>query len=433
MTGAQTLSVSQLTQLVNVALEAVAPEGVWVAGHIASISRPRTGHVYFELIDPAEQPGRNPKAKVAVTLFRDMKQDVNDAIKRYGNSMRMSEGVQIRIFGRLNYYAPQGQLQIVMSAIDPAYTLGRIVADRDLLLKKLADEGILRANKAHPVPAVPLRVGLVTSVGSAAHSDVMRILGDSSYGFTVMQADTAVQGPKAPMSVVAAIKAVAADCDVVLVVRGGGSATDLVAFDDEGVARAIALCERPVFTGIGHETDHSAGDAVAHTARPTPTAAAAAVVRIVDDWLQGLDATGQAIATEAGRSLTSAGNRLDRCGAATARLAFGAAQRADRGVEAAARRVVRAGMLVDREARSRWRRGVARLSAAAELGLRTAENRVATASAQTRSLDPARLLRRGWSITRRHDGALVRSVADVSSGERLETQVADGTITGTAD
>ena len=150
---------------------------------------------------------------------------------------------------------------------------------RAALLAKLAEEDLLRANADRPMPLVPLRVGLATSDGSAAEADFLDELRRSGFAFRVLRADTRVQGSDAPRSIASAIRMLATHrLDVLALVRGGGARTDLAAFDDEAVARAIAACPVPVVTGIGHEVDTSVADEVAHTAAKTPTACAQLLV-----------------------------------------------------------------------------------------------------------------------------------------------------------
>lgn len=429
----RTLSVGELADALNAILALAAPYGLWVAGEVADISRHASGHVYFDLVEPNDTPGAVPKAKVSVALFRGAKIEVNAAMKAYGNAVRMTDGVQVRIRGHLDYYAPTGQLKLVMRAIDPAYTLGRIAADREVVLRKLAAEGILRRNAGVPVPAVPLRVGLVASADSAAAADVTRVLSDSGFAFTVLAAAAQVQGAGAPASVAAALNRAAARADVVILARGGGSKTDLVAFDHESVARAVALCERPVFTGIGHDTDRSAADEAAHTACATPTGAAAAVVEIVERWLGDLRDVAVSIAMRSVRALEEAGRGLDIAGATAARGAERFLGRADRALAAASGRLVSTGRAAGRHWCRRLDGEAARLAAASRLGVRSAERRVASVSERIRLLDPAYALRRGWSITRSADGKIVCSTDQVADGDRLTIQVADGTFASTVE
>ena len=225
MSPERTLTVGELIEVLNVALEAVTPYELWVAGETSGIARPRSGHVYFDLVEPGNAPGAPPVAKVHVALLRWAKTGVNATLKRHSNAVRMTGGVQVRIRGRLTCYAPTGRLQFLMTGIDPAYTLGRIAADRDVVLRKLADEGILRRNADMPLPDVPLRVGLVTSGGSAACADIMKILTDSGFAFTVLQTDAQVQGVGASSAIAAAVATIGSPAfraDVVILARGGG-------------------------------------------------------------------------------------------------------------------------------------------------------------------------------------------------------------------
>ena len=403
-----TYTVAELAEALRRLLDGAFPTGVWVAGEIGGITRSARGAVFFDLVEPGEAPGQ-PRAKVSVVLFSLDRDRVNAVIRRHGNAIRMTEGVRVRIQGMLDYHPPSGRLQIRMTAIDPTHTLGLMVAEREVLMQTLDGEGLLRANAGRPLAPVPLQVGLVTSLGSAAHADVMKRLAASGLAFEVTEVHAAVQGPRAPEELAAAIAAAARRADVVAVVRGGGSRTDLAAFDHETVARAVAACPRPVFTGIGHEIDRSVADETAHTACPTPTAAAAAVIERVEDWLAGLDETARAVADRSRAVVAGADRAVGDRAAALTGTAAGAWRRADRSLAAAAAAVGRAG-------------------AAA---LHRAEARLETAAARLEALDPVRVLQRGWSITRRTDGRVVRSVADVAGGETITTTVGDGILVST--
>ena len=452
----QTLTVGELAQVLRWTLDEAFPSGVWVAGEIDSITRPRSGHVYFDLVERPEQaePGAPPIASVSVVLFRDDRERVNATIKRHGNAIRMADGVKVRIQGMLDFYPRRGQLQLRMTAIDPTHTLGALAEDRGALLKALAKQGILRRNADAALAPVPLRVGLVTSVGSAAHADMLKVFATSGFSFRVFEIDTPVQGADAPGGIATAIGAVGdAGVEVVVLARGGGSRTDLVAFDHELVARAIAMCERPVFTGIGHETDRSVADETAHTACSTPTAAARAVVQRVEGWLEQLDTTARRIEVCSRRALASAGSRTGNAANDVAQQARAAARRADRSLDAAGRRLTHtgraataragrrmaavthrlsvAGPAAERRASSRIDRASARLSVAGRHEIRHAQRRLDAIATRVRALDPALILGRGWSLTRREDGTLLRSVRDVSPGDRIVTHLSDGTMDST--
>jgi exodeoxyribonuclease VII large subunit len=428
----QTLTVSELGTIVRAALEAAMPYGVWVEGEISGISRSRNGHVYFDLIEPDEVAGAAPLATVPVVLFRDNRDRVNRLLKRHGDPIRMSDGVRIRIQGTVDYYPPQGRIQLRMSAIDPTYTLGQLAAERDALMAALSADGLLRANARPRIPDVPMRVGIVTSIGSAAHADIITVFERSELSFTLVEVDTPVQGQGAEASVAAAIRAAgAADVDVILVARGGGSKTDLATFDHELVARAIAAATVPVITGVGHDIDRSVADEVAHTATTTPTAAAQLVVARANEWLGRLAEHERAVVSGGRRAVERAEHRvaMARSGISTASMA--ALDHAEERLGHDSERLTRSARRADTRARAQLDLAVARIDVARRHALRRAEDRVELVEARVRAIDPAIALARGWSITRTRDGRVVKSIDDLAPGTEITTRVADGTATST--
>ncbi|HEY8524843.1 MAG TPA: exodeoxyribonuclease VII large subunit [Acidimicrobiales bacterium] len=457
-----TWSVAELGEALGEALRRSFPDEVWVRGEIRNLSRGRTGMVWFDLVEPA--PGaaatdRPPVATLSVVLFDTARRRVNGRLQQAGGTVRMSDGTEVRIRGRLGWWAPGGRLQLQMSDIDPSFTLGRLAADRERLLRTLAAEGLLTRQQALPRPLVPLRIGLVTSAGSAAEHDVLDELRASGIGFRVVRADVRVQGTSAPRSVARGLRWVASrGVDVVLLVRGGGATTDLAAFDSEPIARAIAGLDTVVLTGIGHDVDRSVADEVAHAAYKTPTACAQAVIDDVRRFEQRLLVRWQDIASASQARLRREAERLRACGrhvAVATRHGLGAADRSlaagrERLRRSAAGALARSGAKLDRDvgrlesgARSHLRDHARALDAARDRLVQRAPRAAAAAArdldriaVQLRALDPARTLARGWSITRGPDGAVVRSPADVAPGQELWTTVAGGelrsTVTATA-
>jgi exodeoxyribonuclease VII large subunit len=443
-----TYSVGELADRLSGALHRAFPDEVWVRGEIHDLSRPASGHVYFTLVDSAG----DRQACLSVILSAGNKERVNRALKRSGGAVRMTDGTEVRIRGRVDFYAARGQLQLRMTAIDAEYTLGALELARAELLRRLDQEGLLRANARHELPLVPLRVGLVTSAGSAAEADALHELERSGFAFRVLVAPTVVQGPGAPASVAASISAgVARGVDVVAVVRGGGARTDLAAFDDERVARAIAGCPVPVLTGIGHEIDRSGADDVAHTAAKTPTACAGLLVEQVQRYLARIDdlwastartatrgiglhrqrvTTGSQRAVRAARhALRTASGSLDEAARRSRRGASVALDRADSALEQAEGRVAGASRQHLRAAELAVGGASQRVAQRAPRSLATAVRHLDGLDAQVRALDPARTMARGWSITRRgDDGLVVRAPDDAPPGTELRTTVAGGEL-----
>ena len=409
--GLPTLSVEELSHLLKDGLATLFPEDLWVEGQVSNFHDARSGHAYFDLVEPSAVPGRAVAAKLSVALFKGARIGVDHTLAAAGE-LALANDLQLRIRARLDFYPPSGRLQLIMNGVDPAFTLGRLAAERERLLHALADEGLLRANRANPIPVPPLRVGLVTSIGSAAHADFSEEISRSGFPFTILERDARVQGDGSAVDLAEALHMVAThQPDVIALVRGGGSATDLAAFDAEVLARTIATLDVAVVTGIGHEVDRAVADEVAHTAFKTPTACAVAIVGQVAAFADAVTDLQESIAQRAGASTARSTDLLDDLAQRTARSATAVLDR-------------RADRLDDKVKRLR-RSPLATLDRQAE--------RLAGITSNLRALDPARILARGWSITRLADGTLVRSVTDTAVGDTLVTHVAGGTVTSTVD
>jgi exodeoxyribonuclease VII large subunit len=398
-----TFKVSELTGAVQAALDVCFPDEVWLQGEISSLNRSAAGHVYFQLVEPGP-PGTPPIAQIAITLFAGAKVSVNATLKRV-HGVRMTDGVEIRLRGRVGVYGPQGRLQVRMTAIDPEYTLGRLASERDRILAALTTEGVLGRNSTIPLAIRPRRIGLITSRASAAEADFLHELAHSGLDWHVIAIDVRVQGADAEAAIVAALAQLgAAQVDVIALVRGGGARTDLAAFDSELMARAIAAACVPVFTGIGHEIDTSVADLVAHTVGKTPTACAALLVARARSFHDQVEQHWTVLTALVQRRLAHEDQQVRASGVATARAARTAVIAADLRITDAARRLPRAAM---------HRRDLAGL-------------RLDVVEAQVGALDPQRALQRGWSITRTADGILVRTASALEPGTELVTSFVDG-------
>ncbi len=407
--GPTTYEVTELVELLRDLVEDAFPDEVWIRGQIRNLSKSRKGHVYFDLVTPTPAD-RNPPAALPVVLF-DWYRKIVNRILGAGAAGQMIDGVEVRIRGSVSVYEARGQLQLQMKAIDPAYTLSRLADQRDRLLGELEAAGLLERNKALRLPALPLRVALVTSAGSAAEADFRDVLAASGIGWEVLVVDTPVQGFGSEQRIAAALALAGTQAvDVIALVRGGGARTELAPFDSAAVAHAVAQSTVPVLTGIGHEIDRSVADVVAHTACNTPTACATAIVE------------------QAGRFDRATLELWRRIrGNATALLAGDR-----RRLETTARRAAAAGAASCRGARRELRRLALAIDRAAHNGAQRARLRLDGLEAQARAYDPQRALERGWSITTDGAGHLVRSVIGIMPGATLRTRMSDGTVTSTA-
>ncbi|MFV0316294.1 MAG: exodeoxyribonuclease VII large subunit, partial [Microthrixaceae bacterium] len=404
---------------------------IWVTGELRSLSKGPTGHRYFNLVEPGYE-GDHAPATLSVTLFDSQRQRVNNKLVRSGNKVRIEEGMELRVRGQLGTWAPQSRIQLNMTDIDPAYTLGVISQQRERTLAVLSDEGLIGLNGSLPVPMPPTRIALVTSRNSAAAADVLHELRSSGVGFRVTCIDARTQGRDAEPTMIAALRtAELREVDLVLLVRGGGSSSDLAVFDSEALGRAIAALDVPVFTGIGHETDHSVADVVAHSAHKTPTAAAAAVVRAAEECHGRLSGLTASVTSAARGALARSGASLDARARATS---VGARSHVGRERALLDIRLERVGASAPRALDAiteRTDRLAARLVAAAKLGVDRRRAECDRLAGLVHAHDPARMMERGWSVSHGRDGKLLRSVNDVSPGDTIRTTMGGGVITST--
>jgi exodeoxyribonuclease VII large subunit len=441
-----TYSVGELADAINESLRRGFTDGVWVRGEISGWSD-RGQHAYFTLIDDGSDdtdstadPERRSrsgngngrgKAVINVQFFANARMRLRPMLQKH--RLRLADGMKVRVFGYLDYYAPTGRIGLKMTAIDPKYTLGDIAQSRDEVIRRLVAEGLLDANKQRTLSPIPLRVGVVTSVGTAAWHDFHDELRRSAMGFSLTVIDTRVQGDVAEQSIVAAITTLSRriDLDAVVLIRGGGSRNDLAVFDAESIARAIAASPIPVVTGLGHEIDRSVADDVAHTTLKTPTACAGELIARAARYCATSEATFEAIVRESSHALGGATTELSETAHRIARRTHAAVERADERlgmrVAAMARSAPAALALADQRLADRQRRVLDRAHTVVE----RAGNHLDITAARVSALDPAVQLARGWSITRRADGTVVRSVLELAPDDTITTALADGTVTST--
>ena len=301
------------------------------------------------------------------------------------------------------------------------------------VIRRLVADGLLDANKRRPLSPIPLRVGVVTSVGTAAWHDFHDELQRSALGFSLTVIDTRVQGEFAEEMVAAAIVTLSRriDLDAVVVIRGGGARNELAVFDAERIARAIASSPVPVLTGLGHEVDRSVADEVAHTSLKTPTACAGELIARAARYSAEAEVTFASILRESGHALNVATNELSETAHRIARRTHAAVERADERLGMRVDTLTRTAPASLARADQRLVDSHQRIVARAETVIERSTGRLDVLAARVAALDPAVQLARGWSITRDADGRVVRSVDDLAHHDIITIAVADGLITST--
>lgn len=445
---AHTYEVEELGWELNDILNNSFPEDVWVRGQIRDLNKSSANHVYFKLVTPAAAD-EIPAASLNVVLFNGYRQIVNRILGRAAVG-HMTNGVEVRILVKVNFWTRGGRLNLLMHSIDPHYTLEQLSADRDKLIADLLREGLMERNKLLALPEAPLRVGLITRAESAAYADFLDELGEN-FGWEVLVADTPTQGFGCESRIAAALgKLEAAAVDVIALVRGGGSSTDLMAFNSREVACAIARCGVPVLTGIGHETDKLVADLVAHKSLKTPTACARALVERAEQFrwhISGLWYEVRRTASEnlekQRQELNFTGTQLTKAGKSASNRAAGhLREQAAHLSRAAYSEIGKGGFRLNKQRFQMTERSRSSLEIN-KAGIRTRTQHIRTSSpraiqsAQQRHKyltlraaghDPKKMMARGWAILSGADGELLRSVTQVALRSKIRAQLLDGQL-----
>jgi exodeoxyribonuclease VII large subunit len=403
--SAPTLTVSELLNRLAAAVADAAPLPLWVQGEASEYRRTSRGAVFFRMVDP-DSPDHSIEVAGSGRLMMDVERQLDAA-----GVGTLRAGIQVRVKASVGLRPGRSLIQLSLLEVDPAFTAGRLALDRDEVLRRLAADGSLAANARIELPPVPLRIGLVTSRGSAAHADFIEHLRRPGYRFTVRTVQASMQGEAALADVTRALARLSSEpLDLVALVRGGGSKIDLAPFDTEEVGRAIATMPLPVITGIGHETDRSVADEAAAIAMKTPTAAAEWIVARVADFERRVETARRTIADAAGLALARSEARLDQAAAQLAEVRSALARQGDLLDHTASSIVVAAGAALERH--------------------RTMVSSLAETIAAI-GVEPT--LRRGFAILTSRDGAVIRSVGAVVPGDRVQARLSDGTLHMTVD
>jgi exodeoxyribonuclease VII large subunit len=430
------LSVSELAAQLRGVIEETFAE-VRVRGEISSGRIWNSGHYYFTLKDAT--------AQIKGVIFR--------STLRY-LKFKPEDGLCVTVRGRISVYEPKGEYQLVCDHLEPE-GLGALQLAFDQLKKKLAAEGLFADTRKRPLPALPRRIGIVTSIDGAALRDIVRVLRRRYPNAHLVLSPTRVQGDGAAAEIARALRLVARidHVDVVIVGRGGGALEDLWAFNEEVVARAIAACPIPVISAIGHETDVTIADFAADLRAPTPSAAAEIVVRQKDEFTAHIGRLAHqlrsAVATRLRRHESRLHALLARPGMAgvPARLAWRARHLGE--LAGQLRHAAREGVIRRRRRLDAAQRGLGqvdprhrlarvratllvqdgRLRSAATRCLNRAQGQFRDAATRLDSLSPLAVLGRGYAVCWDGDRTrIVRDAATLEAGEAIRVTLGRGEL-----
>ncbi len=430
------LTVSELNRQARLLLEQRFPL-LWVSGEVSNLTRAASGHIYFSLKDAQSQ--------VRCVMFRSRAQVL---------PWKIDNGQQVEANVLVTLYEARGDFQLNVEGMRRA-GVGRLYELFVRLREKLAAEGLFDAERKREIPRFPHRIGIITSPQAAALRDVIAAFARRAPHVELVIYPTLVQGAEAPAAIVAALKTATAraECDLLLIVRGGGSIEDLWAFNDEAVARAVAVSPAPTISGVGHETDTTIADYVADQRAATPTAAAelasagwfeaaaevADLTRTLHRTLrQAIEMRMQAVDRLALRLIHPA----QRLAASRQRIELISRRLQTATQHALNTRHTRLADLELRLSRARPTLQPARqhldqlsyrLRQATHQLTATQRDRLTRCGSALAALSPSATLQRGYSIVRSADGQIVRDAARLANGECLNLRFAQGEATAVVE
>ncbi len=435
------ISVSELNRRARTLLERGLAR-LWVDGEISNLARPASGHIYFTLKDES--------AQIRCAWFRQRQQR--------GQARSVENGDQMLAYGRVSLYEPRGDYQLIVERLEPAGE-GELRRRFELLKKKLDAEGLFDVELKRELPELPTRVGVITSPSGAAIRDILTVLRRRFASVPVVVYPAAVQGDAAVPELIHALETAGrrAECDVLIIGRGGGSLEDLWAFNDEELARAIRRSPIPIISAVGHEVDISIADLVADVRAPTPSGAAELAVPDAEDWLRALTVSTQRLIGQMRRSVEDKGQAVDwlarRLSAASpsgqlqrqrqqlaAKLrALQAAARADlirrtRRMENLAARLAQRSPAAQLERlKHRHEELHGRLTRSGQAQIASLGNRLALATRGLDAVSPLATLDRGYAIVSDGKGRVVTDAAKLQSGDAITARLASGRVIATVD
>lgn len=403
----ESYSLSELGKCIKMTLKTAFAEPVWVRAEISEMHENVSGHCYLDLIEKADDTDvlvAKQKATIWAFTYRMLKPYFESET---GATLRA--GMKVLLLCEVEFHEVYG-ISLNVRDIDPAFTVGEMAVRRAEIIRRLTDDGIVDMNKQQPLAPVPQRVAVISSAMAAGYGDFCDQLRNNVFGYTFYTKlfPATMQGAQTEQSVVAALDKICDfidNFDVVVIIRGGGATSDLVAFDNYNLALHCAQFPLPIISGIGHQRDESVVDLVAHTRVKTPTAAAEFLVARINDFEKNIDEMAQNVAFSAREVVHDELLRLQQ---RIARL--GVVQRVCVRHDAALQHLTM------------------RLRNAAKMAISSEEKRMALVEKSIEYADPATLLQRGFTLTTKH-GKIVKSVCDVAPGDIVTTHLADGAFT----
>ena len=404
-TSEQSLTLLDLQRMVRATVESRFRDPLWISAEISELKVNRSGHCYLNLVEKGATDGA-PRAEARAVIWKSAYLPMASMFEAAtGATLRAGLRVLVRVV--VTYHEIYGfSLQII--DIDPRYTLGEIERRRRETIARLQQDGVWDMNRELELPRPTLRIAIVSSDTAAGYQDFMNELGRSTYRFQTTLFRSLMQGDAAEESIVAALTEIAQreeDFDVVAIIRGGGSTSDLALFDSYLIASYVAQFPLPIFSGIGHDKDVSVVDMVAHTSLKTPTAVATKLVEMADYEMTLVENFATEIAHNVEDMLHGEELRLYTHGVNISREATRHISNHEKRIE-----LLKDGLL-----------------SRVEYMISTEEQRLNAAERTLQSYSIDNILRLGFAVARNQEGAL-KSIAQTHIGETIAIELLDGVV-----
>lgn len=400
---------------------------VWVNGVITQITE-RGRMVYLSIAEFAEGDVK-PIAKIDLYLFAGEFAQMQARIAELPIPFTIKEQLKVNFLIEADFYIGSGKFQCHVTNIDPNFTLGELALTRQAILERLEKEGLLTRNKMQPFAAIPLKVGLITGETTAALKDFTTTLAHSGFAFEVIPAYAKMQGNETERTVLEALGKLRQipDLDVICIVRGGGSKTDLNYFDSEALCRAIAISPVPILTGIGHQIDESLVDKVAFRSCITPTDCAKFLIARVEDSARHLREKILQIANATQQKLSTSKSKLFRTETNLSVFFEKRIASEKQKLFALAHNIARVPERIFSHEREKWNRNLDGLRFGSQKIIALQKANFEIVEAKVKANDPKRILARGYTYATAKNG-LIKKATDVQSGDEFTIHFADGNV-----
>ena len=426
------LSLYQLNQLIKESLRQVIPTTIWLRAEIHNITTNYSGHCYLDLIEKGENSDQiiaKQRATIWASTYKLL------AYKFYSaTGGTLQAGMNILVEVSVEFHELYG-MSLNVRDIDPTYTLGELQRRRLEVIQRLKNRGLIDKNKQLPMPRLVQRIAVISSPTAAGYADFVHQLQNNPHGFTysVTLFPAIMQGPQTEESILSALDKIinfqlsTFNFQLVVIIRGGGATSDLQAFDSEALAERCANFPLPIITGIGHLRDETILDLVAHKNLKTPTAVAEYIISHTLELDMDLLALGDRIQKSVILRLEQEKNLLTSLSAYIPQYALRLLASSDSKLTSLQHRVeLKTADLIAKN-RLLLDRKYDQLSALVNQQLQQQQNNLKLIETKLQLLDPQQLLKKGYSFTT-HNGKLVTSIIQLTSGDTITTTLADGTI-----